>query len=46
MIDEIEVVKIELDVCKIVDYYKDCDAVNAHLVNPNYLKLPQVLEKK
>lgn len=35
----------ELDIEKIVEYYKDKKRVNAHQVLPNYLKLPQVLEK-
>ena len=37
--------KQELDISKIVSYYKDKDSVNPHLVNPNYLKLPQALEE-
>lgn len=45
-IDNIKVKKVELDVCKIIDYYKDSEEVMSHLVVPNYLKLPQVLEKK
>lgn len=44
MIDEIEVKKQDLDFVKIVNYYKDSDVVNCHLVVPNYLKLPQALE--
>ena len=35
----------ELDIEKIVEYYQDKEKVNAHQVLPNYLKLPQVLEK-
>ena len=35
----------ELDIEKIVLYYQCKDKVNAHMVLPNYLKLPQVLEK-
>lgn len=35
----------ELDIEKIVEFYKDKKRVNAHQVLPNYLKLPQVLEK-
>lgn len=35
----------ELDIEKIVLYYQDKNQVNAHQVLPNYLKLPQVLEK-
>lgn len=45
MIDDIEAKKQELDFIKIVDYYKDCESLNCHLVVPNYLKLPQALEK-
>ena len=36
----------ELDIEKIVEFYQDKKQVNAHQVLPNYLKLPQVLEKK
>lgn len=43
-IDNIEVKKVQLDVVKIVDYYKDYESLNCHLVVPNYLKLPQALE--
>jgi len=35
----------ELDIEKIVLYYQTKEQVNAHQVLPNYLKLPQVLEK-
>lgn len=35
----------KLDIEKIVTYYQKKNSVNAHLVLPNYLKLPQVLEK-
>lgn len=35
----------ELKIEKIVNYYQDKEKVNAHKVLPNYLKLPQVLEK-
>lgn len=37
--------KTDLDIEKIYNYYKDKEQVNAHKVLPNYLKLPQVLEK-
>ena len=37
--------KKELDIIKIVNYYKDAPLVNVHLVNPNYLKLPQAMEE-
>lgn len=43
-IDNIEVKKVQLDVVKIVNYYKDYEALNCHLVVPNYLKLPQAME--
>ena len=38
--------KVNLDVLKIVDYYKDMDKVNYHAIVPNYLKLPQAMENK
>ena len=38
--------KVNLDILKIVDYYKDKNTVNYHALVPNYLKLPQVLENK
>ena len=34
-----------LDIENIVYYYKNKESVNAHQVLPNYLKLPQVMEK-
>lgn len=42
-----DIVKVinELDIESIYDYYKDKVKVNPHMVLPNYLKLPQVLEK-
>lgn len=45
MIDNIEVKKQELDFVKIVGYYKNYESLDCHLVVPNYLKLPQALEK-
>jgi len=42
----IDVIKNELDIIKIVDYYKSKRTSNVHLVVPNYLKLPQALEEK
>ena len=45
-IDNINYKKQELNVLKIVEYYKDKEQVNPHLVIPNYLKLPQALEEK
>ena len=38
--------KVNLDVVKIVDYYKDMDKVNYHALVPNYLKLPQAMENR
>ncbi|MBQ2873427.1 MAG: tRNA (adenosine(37)-N6)-threonylcarbamoyltransferase complex dimerization subunit type 1 TsaB [Bacilli bacterium] len=38
--------KVNLDILKIVDYYKDKDTINYHALVPNYLKLPQALENK
>lgn len=38
--------KQELDFSKIVSYYYHSSSVDSHLVNPNYLKKPQVLEGK
>lgn len=35
----------KLDIEKIYSYYKDKKQVNYHQVLPNYLKLPQVMEK-
>lgn len=42
--DNVKVIN-ELDIESIYDYYKDKVKVNPHMVLPNYLKLPQVLEK-
>ena len=38
--------KVNLDILKIVDYYKDMNKVNYHALVPNYLKLPQAMENK
>ena len=38
--------KVNLDVVRIVDYYKDMDKVNYHALVPNYLKLPQAMENR
>ena len=35
-----------LDIVRIVDYYKDMDKVNYHALVPNYLKLPQAMENR
>lgn len=42
--DNVKVIN-ELDIEIIYDYYKDSEKVSPHMVLPNYLKLPQVLEK-
>ena len=38
--------KVNLDVLKIVNYYKDMDKINYHALVPNYLKLPQAMENR
>ena len=38
--------KQNLDILKIVDYYKNKDKVNYFKLVPNYLKEPQALEDK
>lgn len=38
--------KVNLDMVRIVDYYKKSDEVNYHALVPNYLKLPQAMENK
>lgn len=38
--------KVNLDVERVVNYYKDMETVNYHKAVPNYLKLPQALEAK
>ncbi|MEE3342541.1 MAG: tRNA (adenosine(37)-N6)-threonylcarbamoyltransferase complex dimerization subunit type 1 TsaB [Bacilli bacterium] len=44
-IDDINVCKQELDILSIVDYYKNSDEIESHMVVPEYLKLPQAMEK-
>ena len=44
LFDSYSINKQELDILKIVDYYRDITVVNTHLVVPNYLKQPQALE--
>lgn len=46
LIDDIEVRKVDLDIPRIVDYYKEKACENCHMVVPNYLKLPQAMEKR
>ena len=38
--------KVKMDSAKIVEKYMDVEEVNYHKLVPNYLKLPQALEKK
>lgn len=38
--------KVNIDVVRVVEYYKNMDKVNYHAVVPNYLKLPQALEDR
>lgn len=38
--------KVNLDVIKIMQYYKDKDTVNYYKLVPNYLKLPQAIEDR
>ena len=45
-IDNIEILKQELNIPKIVSYYENSTPINPHLLVPNYLKLPQALEVK
>ena len=46
LLDNIKIKKQELNILKIVSYYKEKESKNSHLVVPNYLKLPQAMEKK
>lgn len=46
IIDELNITKTPLDIVSIINYYKDYEPINPHLVVPNYLKLPQALEEK
>ena len=46
LMDDVFVQKQKLDFVKIVFYCKNYDNLNPHFVVPNYLKLPQALEKK
>ena len=44
-IEDIKVQKGKIDFSKIISYYENATSVNCHLVKPNYLKKPQVLEE-
>jgi len=44
VIGKYKINRVQLDVLKVVEYYKDKEKVNYHRVLPNYLKLPQALE--
>ncbi len=46
VIGKYRIKKQNLDIIKIVNYYKTETKVNAHSLLPNYLKLPQALEAK
>ncbi len=46
VIEGVEVKKRKIDIEKIVNYYMNKEGVNVHMLNPNYLKLPQPLEEK
>ena len=43
-IDNIDVIKPELNIIKLMDYYKDSE-INPHYLKPNYLKKIEVEEK-
>lgn len=45
-IDEYHGKKVLLNISNIVSYYQTKETLNPHFVVPNYLKLPQALEKK
>lgn len=45
VISNYKVNKVVVDILKVVNYYRDKEKVNYHYLVPNYLKLPQVLEK-
>ncbi len=45
-INNIKVPKQKLNFLNIVNYYKNKKEVNPHLLVPNYLKLPEAMEKK
>lgn len=44
-LDDRKVVKQDLDIVKVVSYYQNVEGVNPHFAVPNYLKLPQAMEK-
>ena len=46
IIGNISYPKQELNIIRIVEAYQNETPRNPHLVNPNYLKLPQALEEK
>ena len=45
-LSDFKVNKVELDITKIINYYKNKEKVNYYKLVPNYLKLPQALEDK
>lgn len=45
LLDNLKIQRQELDIVKIVSYYKKQETKNPHFLVPNYLKLPQAMEK-
>jgi len=45
-IGEVNINKSNLDILKIVNYYKDEEAIDAHVIKSNYLKLPQAVSDR
>jgi len=45
VLGSVKLEKVNFDVLNILNYYQDKPTINAHKLVPNYLKLPQVLEK-
>lgn len=45
-IDSNKVKREKLDIAKVVEYYQTAEGINPHLLQPNYLKLPQALEER
>ena len=44
-LNERKIRKQDLDIVKVVSYYQNEEGVNPHFAVPNYLKLPQAMEK-
>ncbi len=45
-VNGVAIKKRELDIGAIVSYYENDEGVNVHMLNPNYLKLPQPMEEE